>query len=57
MVRVHPDPPVFPLKPVLSEGSWYPTKNPKVWTLMNTWFSVHKDEQFLEDHDVQMNAI
>ena len=19
---------------------------------MNTWFSVHKDEQFLEDHDV-----
>jgi hypothetical protein len=24
---------------------------------MNTWFSVHKNEQFLEDHDVQMNII
>jgi len=24
---------------------------------MNTWFSVHKDEEFLEDHYVQMNII
>jgi len=24
---------------------------------MNTWFSVHKNEQFLEDYYVQMNII
>ena len=52
MVRVHPDPPVFPLKTVLSEGYWFPFNKSVLYTLIHTWFCVYKNKKFLEDHDV-----